>query len=133
MRRLEEDFAVSGQISPEDVPILAARGFRTIVNNRPDGEAPGQPEGAAIADAAAAAGLAYRAIPVSQLTADAVEETRRTLEEADGPIFAFCAAGTRSTYLWALARSQQGRGADDLLARAAEAGVDLTPIRRFLR
>jgi uncharacterized protein (TIGR01244 family) len=133
MRRLEDGYFVAGQIAPGDMADLAAQGIRMIVNNRPDGEAPGQPSGEEIAAAAQAAGIAYRAIPVRQLDPGAVEQTGRALDEADGPVLAFCAAGTRSTFMWALARSARGADADDLVQRALGAGVDLSPIRRFLR
>ena len=56
---------VSGQIAPADVAEAAALGVTLIVNNRPDGEEPGQPSGAEIEAAAVAAGLEYRHIPVS--------------------------------------------------------------------
>lgn len=133
MRRLDDGMVVSGQIAPEDVPALAAEGVRMIINNRPDGEAPGQPEGEEIARAAAAAGLAYRFIPIRQLEPGAVQATAQALDEAEGPVLAYCASGTRSTFLWALARSSQGADGDDLAGRALAAGYDLTPIRRFLR
>lgn len=133
MRELEDGMFVAGQIAPEDVPGLAGRGIAMIVNNRPDGEAPDQPEAADIAAAAETAGIAYRSIPVAQLTPEAIEAMRDALAEAEGPVLAFCRSGTRSTYLWALARSLQGAEGDRLVERAAEAGYDLTPIRRFLR
>ena len=124
---------VDGQISLDRVPELAAEGISLIVNNRPDGEEPGQPAGAEIEAAASAAGIGYRAIPISQLTPEAIEATREALDEADGPVLAFCKSGTRSTYVWALARSLSGADGDSLVAKAAEAGYDLAPIRRFLR
>jgi uncharacterized protein (TIGR01244 family) len=133
MLLLEDGMFVAGQIRPDEVPELAAQGIALIVNNRPDGEEPGQPSGAEIEAAAAAAGIAYRAIPVSQLTPEAIEATRQAFDEADGPVLAFCKSGTRSTYVWALARSLGGADGDTLVAKAAEAGYDLTPIRRFLR
>ncbi len=133
MRQLEDSVFVSGQVDPADLPALAAQGIRMIINNRPDGEAPDQPPGEEIARAAEAAGLAYRAIPIRQLEPGAVQATTQALGEADGSVLAFCAAGTRSTFLWALARSGRGAEADDLAQRALAAGVDLTPIRRFLR
>lgn len=136
MKRLEDNVFVSGQIAAEDVPALAAAGITRIVNNRPDGEAPGQPEGDAIGIAARAAGIDYRDIRISQLTGDAVDATARLLAEvdqSDGALLAFCASGTRSTYLWALARSSQGRDGEALTKAAADAGYDLTPIRRFMR
>jgi uncharacterized protein (TIGR01244 family) len=133
MRRLEEGFFVAGQIAPAEMPQLAAQGIRMIVNNRPDGEVPGQPRAEEIRTAAEAAGIAYRGIPVRQLEPGSVEEMGRALDEAEGPVLAFCAAGTRSTYLWALARSARGADADALAQMALAAGVDLSPIRRFLR
>lgn len=136
MKQLEDRIFVSGQIAAQDVAALAAAGVTMIVNNRPDGEMAGQPEAEEIAAAARAAGIDYRAIQISQLTADAVDATARLLAEVDGAdavLHAFCASGTRSTYLWALARSSQGRDAEALAAAAAQAGYDLTPIRRFMR
>ncbi|WP_243453564.1 beta-lactamase hydrolase domain-containing protein, partial [Polymorphobacter multimanifer] len=56
--------SVSPQIMPEDCAGLAAQGFAFIVNNRPDGEAPGQPAGEAIAAEADAAGMGYAFIPI---------------------------------------------------------------------
>lgn len=131
--QLDEQTAVAGQIQPEQVRDLAARGFRLIVNNRPDHEEPGQPRGAEIEAAAASAGVDYRHIPIAQLTPEAIEAMRQALAEAPGPVLAFCKMGTRSIYLWALARTLAGAGGEELAAKAAAAGYDLTPIRRFLR
>ena len=133
MRRLDEGMFVDGQIQPAAVSDLAEQGITLIVNNRPDGEEPGQPAGAEIEAAASAAGIAYRAIPISQLTPEAIEAMGQALGEAEGPVLAFCKSGTRSTYVWALARSLNGADGDTLVLQAAEAGYDLTPIRRFLR
>ncbi len=130
-RRLDDHISVSGQILPGDVAHLAAQGFRTIVNNRPDGEQLNQPGASEIEDAARAAGLAYHHIPVAGgFSPDQVEAMAHAL--AHGPVFAFCAAGTRSTYLWALARAASGDDAGTLIAKAAAAGYDLRPIASHL-
>ena len=119
------------QVRPADVPALAAEGIRILVNNRPDGEEPGQPSAAEIAEAAAEAGLAYRHIPVaggfSPAQAEAMAEA---LDQ--GPALLFCRTGTRSTYLWALARSRGGEDPQALTSRAAAAGYDLAPILPLL-
>jgi uncharacterized protein (TIGR01244 family) len=47
-------------------------------------------------------------------------------------VLAFCRSGTRSTFLWALARAERGADAEALVAAAAAAGYDLTPIRPWL-
>lgn len=133
MRELDEKTAVAGQIVPGDVPALAASGFGMIVNNRPDGEEPGQPEGAEIASAAAAAGVAYRHIPISGgFNMDDVLAMAEALDAADGRVLAFCKSGTRSTFLWALARSERGAARDGLIEAATAAGYDIAPIAPYL-
>jgi len=131
MIQLEPGTFVSGQIAASDLAEVAAAGVKTIVNNRPDGEEPGQPAGAEIEAAARAAGLAYRHIPVaggiSPAQVDAMAEAL-----VAGPALAFCRSGTRSTFLWALARAKQGADGASLLRAAAEAGYDLNPIRPYL-
>jgi uncharacterized protein (TIGR01244 family) len=132
-RQLDEHVLVSGQIAPEEVAEAAAEGVTMIVNNRPDGEAPGQPTGAEIEAAATAAGIGYRHIPVAGgLSPDQVQDMADALSASDGKVLAFCRSGTRSTYLWALARAQAGDAADAIVGKAAAAGYDLTPIRTYL-
>src|SRR4051812_16846943 len=129
MKRLDETTWVAGQIAPADV---AALDVRIVINNRPDGEEPGQPASADIEAAARTAGLDYRHIPIAgAISADQVEAMAEALEA--GPALLFCRSGTRSTYLWALARASRGAEAGRLLAAAAEAGYDLAPIARWLR
>jgi len=131
VRKLDDTTWVAVQIRPEDLPGIAARGIRTIVNNRPDGEEPGQPGASDIEIAARAAGLGYRWIPVAHgLSPGQIEGMADALET--GPALAFCRSGTRSTYLWALARASRGADPDTLVRQAADAGYDLTPIRRLL-
>ena len=130
MKTLDSAVSVSGQIRPEEV---ASSGAAMIVNNRPDLEEPGQPLSAEIEAAAAAAGIAYRHIPVSGgFSLPQVAQMAEALAAAEGPVLAFCKSGTRSTYLWALARSRMGDEAEELVSKAAGAGYDLSPIRAFL-
>ena len=63
IRHVTDTFAVAPQISLSDLSELAALGFKRIVNNRPDGEQPGQPSSAEFATAAQALGLDYLHIP----------------------------------------------------------------------
>ena len=134
MNRLDSTTLVSGQIAPDDMPMIAALGVTMIVNNRPDGEEPGQPKAAEIEAAARAAGLAYRHIPIAGgFSAPQVAAMTDALEASEGEVLAFCKSGTRSTYVWALARSSRGAGADELIGQAAEAGYDLSPLRSLLR
>jgi uncharacterized protein (TIGR01244 family) len=133
LKRINDRITVSGQIEPEDVATLKAAGFTTIINNRPDGESPDQPEGAAIAAAAAAAGLAYHAIPLGRegVSPEMVEKTQAALEGSSGPVFAFCRSGTRSTTLWALSQAGQ-QDAGEIIRQAGEAGYDMSHLAGHL-
>lgn len=103
--QLSSRFAATGQITAADVETIRACGFRSIVNNRPDGEAPGQPDSNEIAVAAARSGLQYFYIPVVSggLTLRNVQDFRAVCAELDSPTLLFCRSGTRSTVLWNLA------------------------------
>lgn len=133
-RTLDPSISVFGQIEPEDVAAAKEQGFTTIINNRPDDEQPGQPAGAAIEAAAHEAGLGYVAIPVDHagFAEWQVAAMADALEKADGPVLAFCRSGTRSTFLWALARHRLGDEGEGLIAKAANAGYDLSAIRPIL-
>lgn len=129
--KLNENISVSQQLTLDDVAAAADAGTVMIINNRPDGEDPYAPQGDEIASAAAAAGLNYVAIPIghSGFSEPQIDAMIAALEQAEGPILAYCRSGTRSTLLWALAAAKQG-GAPEMIARtAAQAGYDITPIR----
>lgn len=133
LKRINDHVSVSGQIQPEDVAALKDQGFVAIINNRPDGESPDQPDGALIEAAAKAAGLGYYAIPLGRegVTAGMVEATKAALEASQGPVFCFCRSGTRSTTLWAL--SQAGElEASDIIDQAAGAGYDMSHLAGHL-
>lgn len=133
-RRIDDSISVAGQITPDDVKEAARLGFTMIINNRPDEEQPGQPASAEIEAAATAAGLAYRAIPITHagFSKPQVDAMRAALADAAGPVLAFCRSGTRSTFAWAIARGTEGDDADALAAKAAGAGYDISPIRDLI-
>ncbi|HEU0097170.1 MAG TPA: TIGR01244 family sulfur transferase [Allosphingosinicella sp.] len=132
MRRLDPTtFVFTRQLAVGDIDEAAAQGIRLIVNNRPDGEEPGQPLSADIESAARAAGLDFRHIPVAGgFAPERIEAMAQALEQ--GPVLAFCRSGTRSAFLWALARARLGAPAEESVAAAAAAGYDLGPIRAWL-
>ena len=91
-----------GQIEPQQVDKIAAQGFKTIINNRPDGEEPNQPLNDDIEQAAKEAGLAYHYDPVvaSQINAKACEEFAEIFNAAEKPVFMFCRTGNRCNILY---------------------------------
>lgn len=129
---LTDRVAVAPQIDAADVARARAEGFDVIVNNRPDGESPGQPSSDEIAAAAATAGMRYHHIPMAHggITPTMIGEVRQALGE--GRALMFCRSGTRSTMLWALAEASQGAEPDRLAEIAGEAGYDLSPIKLAL-
>jgi uncharacterized protein (TIGR01244 family) len=129
-RQVTDQFSTSPQISEADVAAAAAQGFVLIINNRPDGEDPAQPSGAAIEAAARAAGLDYVAIPVrGGPTSEQVAAVREAIDQADGPVLAYCRSGTRSIVTWAIGQAQAGTlEPDKLIALGAQAGYDLSGV-----
>lgn len=101
------DFSTSPQVSPQAMAAVAQAGFKTVINNRPDGEGgPDQPRNQDIAAAAKAAGLAYHYLPVvsGQYSAADIAAMAQVLQDASKPIFCFCRSGARSTQLYQLAK-----------------------------
>ncbi len=128
IRRVTDDFAVAPQLAPDEVAQAAAQGFRLLINNRPDGEAPGQPSSEAMAAAAKAAGIGYVHIPFAGPPGPGqVDAVRTAVLAASGPVLAFCRSGTRSITVWAQGQAKAGdRPRAELAQLAREAGYDLS-------
>lgn len=134
IRQLDDRTLVSGQIAPHEVAGLAEQGVTVLINNRPDGEEPGQPLASEIEDAAARAGIAYRFVPITRGIGPAdVETMQEALREAEeGKLLAFCRSGTRSALAVALARRKQGASAEEVSNCLVSAGFDPGPIAHLL-
>ena len=107
IRSVTPTFAVAGQLAPADLASVAAMGFKTVINNRPDLEGgPEQAVSAALQAAAEAAGLAYVFLPVitGAYSPAQIQAMRDTLDQAAQPVLAFCRSGVRSTQLFVLAQ-----------------------------
>lgn len=131
VRQLEADVSVAPQLNEADFAELAARGFRSVVNNRPEGEAPDQLSNAEAEAAARAAGLEFRFQPITHVhvTDDAnVEAFAEAVEDLPHPILFYCRSGTRCATLWAQA-SVARLGLARTLQIAAESGYDLEVLR----
>lgn len=123
--------AVAGQLAPVDFAEIARLGFRTVVNNRPDGEEPGQLGTRQEAVHAWRAGLAYRHVPAAKI--DVLEDhvldpLVRVLAGAVGPVLLHCRSGLRSTIMWAALAVRQGALLADVLDAARAAGHDLDAV-----
>jgi uncharacterized protein (TIGR01244 family) len=127
---LAPGLSVTGRLDRPDIDALAHAGVRTIINNRPDGEDPGQLPAAEARRLAEALGIAYHHIPITAATlsrAD-VDAFAATLRDAPAPVVAHCRSGTRSTLLWALSQMREGAEPLRLVAEAARLGIDIASL-----
>ncbi|MCC5611596.1 TIGR01244 family phosphatase [Nostoc sp. CHAB 5834] len=126
---LSASVSVGPQLQPSHMTALAAQGYASVINNRPDGEEPGQPSSSEIEAAATAAGLAYLHAPIrgmpDEQTVAQVAERLKADTEGNARTAMFCRSGMRSSAAWAMAQRLEGADADDLRAAAASAGYDL--------
>ena len=130
IKKISPSFSVSAQLSVTDVGILASQGYRTIICNRPDGEADDQPGAEELSAAATRQGMTFHAVPITpgQMSDDDVASFAAMLKDSEGPVLAFCRTGTRSIALWAMDEAQR-LSVDAILATAAEHGYDLEGLR----
>ncbi|MBO6675035.1 MAG: TIGR01244 family phosphatase [Rhizobiales bacterium] len=102
IRRLNESFGVSDQITPADLPKITELGFKAVICNRPDGEGADQPAFETIAESAQRVGLDAAYVPVAPTGATVTDrlEFARQLQALPKPVLAYCRSGNRSTNLW---------------------------------
>ncbi len=129
-KTLTPSLSVSPQLSEADVAQAGRDGFRSIIDNRPDDEEPGQLPAAGMQVLAARHGLGFAHVPVvpGNIGDAEVAQMVAALAKLDGPVLAYCRTGTRSATLWALSRAG-ALSADEIIATAAEAGYDLAALR----
>ena len=130
IRQISPELSVAPQITVQEVGAAAAAGYRAVICNRPEGESADQPATAAIREAAAAHGMAFRHIPVipGDVTDADVDAFAAAMAEMPGPVLAYCRTGTRAATLWALSKAPN-LSADAVLKAAEGAGYDLSAMR----
>lgn len=132
IRQITPTYHVSPQLDAVDAQAIKDAGFVRVVCNRPDAEVPPALQSDAIGAAMRAAGLEFEVLPLTHLTMTpenvAIQEG---FAQADGPVLAYCASGTRCTMIWALAQAKT-LSTDDILNTAAKAGYDIGGLRPTL-
>lgn len=133
MRQITPRFFAAPQISPEDMPHIAAAGIRRVICNRPDSEVPPSHQMEAIKRAADDAGLEFANRPLTHqsMTPDIIAQNYALISDCEGPVLAYCASGTRSTIAWALAAARD-MAIDDIISAARAGGYDLSNLRPTL-
>ena len=131
-KTIDQTLSVSEQIKAEDLPAIAAAGFKSIICNRPDGEGADQPVFAEIEAAAKAIGLVsnYQPIISGKVGDEDATAFGKLMDTLPKPIFAYCRTGTRSTTLGSLSEGARGRSLPDILAITKAAGYDMAGVVR---
>ncbi|MFO7748251.1 MAG: TIGR01244 family sulfur transferase [Orrella sp.] len=109
INQITPDFSVAPQLSPADMPALAAAGFKSVIINRPDYEGgPDQPTAEAVSEAARESGLrvAFQPVVSGAMTPEDVVQFSELLQTMPAPVVAYCRTGTRCTVLYRAATGQ---------------------------
>ncbi len=102
IRKIDDNFSVTGQITPEQVKAIAEAGYKSIVCARPDDEEFGQPKFDDIARAAEAEGLQILHIPVSGgLGKGQIIRFHDAWAAMAKPMLGYCRSGARAGSLYA--------------------------------
>ena len=136
MKNLHEKIYVAGQLKATDFESLSASGIKTIINNRPDDEEPGQLSSKDAAKLAEENGMAYHYLPMvngQPLAFNMVEDFKGIIDSSDGKILAHCRSGMRSTFIWALGQIPSGNiSVDHAIEKAQAVGIPLDNARTVL-
>lgn len=130
IRALTPTYAVSPQITPEDLAVIKAAGYTTVIDNRPDAEIPPSVQTATIQTAAEALGLTFVANPITpgNFSETVLATQKAAIAASAGPVFAYCASGNRSSCVWALVSAGE-RPTDELIDLPARFGYNLEGLR----
>jgi uncharacterized protein (TIGR01244 family) len=130
LMELAPGVTAAGALTRDNIEALAAAGTKVIVNNRPDGEDPGQLAAEEARELCEARGIAYHHIPfvAATLTREHIDAFAAVLKSAAGPLVAHCRSGTRSTMIWALTRVREGADPVALVALGQRNGVDIVAL-----
>lgn len=136
MKQLHKHLYVAGQITELDFETLKSAGIKTIINNRPDDEEPGQFRSADAATLAKKNGIDYHYLPMvngQPMPATLVEDFKTIIESSDEGILAHCRSGMRSSFIWALGQIPDGNiSVDEAIEKAQAAGIPLGNARSVL-
>ena len=127
---VNHEFSSSGQITTDDVALLAEQGVKSIICNRPDAEGADQPAYEGIEKEAQKHGLSFTYLPVisGNITDKDIDDFASMYSGLIKPVHAYCRSGMRSTMLWALSSVKGGEDPEASFNAAKKAGFDLSSL-----
>jgi sulfide:quinone oxidoreductase len=107
IKSITTDVAVAEQLNVSDIDELSNLGIKSIICNRPDGEAETQANHQEIKTAAIKAGIEFKYQPVidSNVSNDEIQQFKNYLAVLPAPVLAYCRTGTRSATLWSFSQA----------------------------
>lgn len=136
MKQLHQHIYVAGQISALDFKTFKSAGIKTIINNRPDNEEPGQLNSTEAAQLAQDNGLEYHYLPMANgqpMPPTLVDDFKAIIESTQEGVVAHCRSGMRSSFIWALGQIPEGNvSVDQAIEKAQAAGIPLGNARAVL-
>jgi sulfide:quinone oxidoreductase len=129
--QLTDTLSVAGQITPEDIPGIAAQGITVVVCNRPDGEVPQQATMDEIEAACNATGLLFVRYPVTAMDFPGPDLVGLgdLFDDPGQSVLAYCRTGTRCANLWVATRDPADQ--TDAIQIARDIGFDLSMVIRY--
>lgn len=117
----------------EQLEILAKAGFKSVINNQPDGEVERFPASTALAAEAERLGLRHAYVPIETRVPEpeALERLAAAVATLPDPIFAFCYSGARSAAACAFLRTET-EDVPKIVADFAEGGFDVSALVPWL-
>lgn len=130
---LTDVLAVGEFPTPDQIAILAKAGFKSILNNQPDGEVARFEHDAQVAAEALRHGLVHAYAPLSSRTPPPDELARYAvaLNRLPAPVYAFCYSGSRAAAACALLLTSTME-VDAIVRQFDDAGFDLSGIKPWL-
>ena len=129
--QLTDTLSVAGQITPQDIPGIAAQGITVVVCNRPDGEVPQQATMDEIEAACNDTGLLFVRYPVTAMDFPGpdLEGLGDLFDDPGQSVLAYCRTGTRCANLWVATRDPADQ--TDAVQIARDIGFDLSMVIRY--
>lgn len=117
----------------EQLGILAKAGFKSIINNQPDGEVERFPGSASIAADAKRVGLGHAYAPITTRTpsSDELAAMAKALETLPAPIYAFDYSGARAAAAAAFLLTAVMEP-DAIVAEFGQCGFDVSALKPWL-
>ena len=132
MKRIYKNFYAAHQIQAKDIAQIKQEKFEYVLCNRPDNEVQDQPSAEVIKSECLANGIEFLHLPISpgDFNLEVIMETEKVLKTAKKTL-AYCRTGTRSTMLWAFAKTKDLE-VDEVLKITDHSGYNFQHLKELL-